>query len=146
MPVKLHKVKWFADQTFIARHGAQKGELPNPEPISKVAQRKRTKKAPSSMPGTAANGTPKATDQAAVPAALQPPSTRAPLTISDHVASIIKEIRVDHLQTDEHARVTGATDSMQRVADKIQAFSKYVGRSSIGDAKLDNVLNNVQGV
>lgn len=134
MPVKLHKVKWFADQTFVARHSSQSGELPTPVPPqgSQSSETSRT------LPGAVAEDVAKSSKPSKVPTALQPPSTR--------IATIIRDLPLQKLCADDKALVADTAERMQAVAKKIETASSLMGRNPVGGSRLAEVLQKVQEV
>ncbi|MEO1495030.1 MAG: type IV secretory system conjugative DNA transfer family protein [Pseudomonadota bacterium] len=144
MPVKLHKVKWFEDPTFIARHASQSGDLPYPDPQPKVQAPKergasgeaRTCAASHDSsefaPGTTVSPPTRVSD------ALQPPTAR--------VAALIKEIPLGKLGASDRQLLSETAELMTGTAGKIEALASLTRRKPIGDDKLADVLRNVQEV
>ena len=141
MPVKLHKVKWYADPTFIDRHARQTGKLPYPQPLKHrpsedpPAPGDETLSAP---PGETLKVTAEPYQSEDLPPALQPPTAR--------VASLIDEIPVSKLNSADLTNVAETARMLSGAAAKIEKYARITRRKSVGAAKLDDTLKNIQNV
>ena len=139
MPVKLHKVKWYADPTFVDRHARQTGQLTYPQP--REQQRSADPSAscdetPSAPPGETPKVTAEPKQPEDVPPAFQPPTAR--------VASLINEIPVHKLNSGDLTNVAETAAMLSDAAAKIEKYASITGRTPKGAAKLDGTIKNTQ--